>query len=247
MKLDEFALATTTNDLTREPEARGAADLIEFRMDCAEDPIKQLSQYDGSLPLIATNRTKWFGGEANDSGRLDRLFAASRFDFVELVDIELETARSKNWILDEFRENEVQLIISHHDFEDTPEKDILDLIIDQCAQYGDIAKVATFPQHRADALRLLAAIDTATKKDIDVAGISMGEIGSHTRVIGPFYGSKLGYAPLATDTSDYAPGQIPLQKLTTLIEAIENSSKGIISSNLKDDNTSKKRKSAQTN
>lgn len=247
MKPDGFALATTTNDLTREPEARRAADLIEFRMDCAEDPIEQLSQYDGTLPIIATNRTKWFGGKANDSGRLDRLFAASRFDFVELVDIELETARSKDWILDEFRENEVQLIISHHDFEDTPEQNILDMIIDQCAQYGDIAKVATFPQDQTDALRLLNAIDTATKKGIDVAGISMGEIGSHTRVIGPLYGSKLGYAPLASDISDYAPGQIPLQKLTELIEAMEESSKRTTSASLMSDNTSKKRKSAQTN
>lgn len=244
MKIDEFALATTTNDLTREPEARRVADLIEFRMDCAEDPIKQLSHYDGSLPIIATNRTKWFGGKANDSGRLDHLFAASRFDSVELVDIELEIARSKGWILDEFHENEVQIIVSHHDFEDTPEQEILDAIIEQGAQYGDIAKVATYPQNRTDALRLLRAIDTATKKGIDIAGISMGNIGSHTRVVGPLYGSKIGYAPLASDTSDYAPGQIPLQKLKTLIETMNDSGKGITTANQMDDNTSKKKKFA---
>jgi 3-dehydroquinate dehydratase-1 len=244
MKIDEFALATTTNDLTREPEARRVADLIEFRMDCAEDPIKQLSHYDGTLPIIATNRTKWFGGEANDSGRLDHLFAASRFDFVELVDIELEIARSKGWILDEFHENEVQIIVSHHDFEDTPKQEILNAIIEQGAQYGDIAKVATYPQNRTDALRLLRAIDTATKKGIDVAGISMGNIGSHTRVVGPLYGSKLGYAPLASDTSDYAPGQIPLQKLKSLIETMNDGGKGITSANQIEDNTSKKKKFA---
>lgn len=225
MKLDEFALATTTNDLTRESEARGTADLIEFRMDSADEPITQLSDYDGSLPIIATNRTKWFGGEANDSGRLDHLFAASQFNSVKLVDIELETARGKEWILNEFRENDVQIIISHHDFEETPEQTILDAIIDQCAQYGDIAKVATFPQDHTDALRLLQAINTATEKGIPVAGISMGEIGSHTRVVGPIYGSKLGYAPLASDTSEYAPGQIPLRKLASLIEMIQEDGK----------------------
>lgn len=225
MKLDEFALATTTNDLTRESEARGVADLIEFRMDSADEPITQLSEYDGSLPIIATNRTKWFGGEANDSGRLDHLFAASQFNSVKLVDIELETARGKEWILNEFRENDVQIIISHHDFEETPEQNILDAIIDQCAQYGDIAKVATFPQDHTDALRLLQAINTATEKGIPVAGISMGEIGSHTRVVGPIYGSKLGYAPLASDTSEYAPGQIPLRKLASLIEMIQEDGK----------------------
>lgn len=78
MKLDGFTLAATTNDLDREVDARDVADVVECRMDSAEDPIGQLSDYDGSLPIIATNRTKWFGGEANDTGRLDRLSAASR-------------------------------------------------------------------------------------------------------------------------------------------------------------------------
>lgn len=246
MKLDEFALATTTNDLTREPEAREMADLIEFRMDSADEPIKQLSEYSGTLPIIATNRTKWFGGEANDSGRLDHLFAASRFDSVQLVDIELETARGKEWILSEFRENDVQLIISHHDFEETPEQKILDAIINQCAQYGDIAKVATFPQNHTDALRLLKAINTATKKGIPIAGISMGEIGSHTRVVGPLYGSKLGYAPLASDTSEYAPGQIPLHKLASLIEMMQENGKNTSMSESLNENLSAQQGFIQT-
>lgn len=220
MKLDDFALAATTNDLTRAEDAELTADLIEFRMDSAEDPIEQLSEYDGSLPIIATNRTKWFGGEANDDGRLDRLSAASRFDAVKFVDIELETARGMEWVLDEFRANGVQLIISHHDFDDTPNREVLDAIIEQCAHYGDIAKVATYPQDKGDTLRLLQAIRHATDQGIDVAGIAMGEIGSHVRVVGPIYGSKLGYAPLATDKHEYAPGQIPLHELASLIEAM---------------------------
>lgn len=218
MKLDGFALAATTNDLTRVADVEHTADLIEFRMDSADDPLEQLANYDGSLPIIATNRTTWFGGEADDDGRLDRLSAASRFDAVKYVDIELETARGMEWVLDEFRSNGVQLIISHHDFEATPSQEVLDAIIEECAQYGDIAKVATFPQNNEDALRLLKAINTATNRGIDVAGIAMGEIGSHTRVIGPIYGSKLGYAPLATDNHEYAPGQIPLHELASLIE-----------------------------
>ena len=227
MKLDGFALAATTNDLTREPEACEAADVLEFRMDSAQDPIGQLRDYDGSLPIIATNRTKWFGGEANDTGRLDRLAAASRFDAVELVDIELETARAMGWILNEFRENNVKLIISHHDFNETPEQNVLDAIFEQCAQYGDVAKVATYPQNNDDVLRLLKAINTATNDGMNVAGISMGGIGSHSRAVAPLYGSKLGYAPLASDTNEYAPGQIPLKKLSVLVEILQTASEDI--------------------
>ncbi|WP_049987069.1 type I 3-dehydroquinate dehydratase [Halobellus rufus] len=219
MKIDDFALAATTNDLTREQDAREAADIVEFRIDKAVDPIGQLESYDGELPIIATNRNQWFGGKAKDNGRLDTLFAASRFDSVAYVDIELETARAKEWILEEFRDNDVGLIISHHDFDSTPEKEILTAIIDQCAHYGDVAKVATYPQDLSDTLVLLSALHEATQSGIDAAGIAMGETGSHTRVVGHIYGSKLGYAPLLDDDSDYAPGQISLGKLRALVEA----------------------------
>lgn len=222
MKTGEFSLAATTNNLALEEDFRESADLIEFRMDKADNPINQLTNFDGELPIIATNRTRWFGGKAEDTGRLDDLFAASRFDSVAYVDIEIETARAEDWIVEEFRENDVNLIISHHDFDSTPDREILDAIIDQCAEYGDIAKVATFPENNSDALTLLEAINAATKRGIDAAGISMGEIGSHTRVIGHLYGSKLGYAPLETDQTEYAPGQIPLNTLASLIEAMDH-------------------------
>jgi 3-dehydroquinate dehydratase-1 len=227
MTINEFSLAATTNDLTREPDAREVADLIEFRMDSAENPIIQISEYDGKLPIIATNRTKWFGGKADDTGRLDHLFAAAQFDAVELVDIEIETTRGKRWILNDFRENNVQIITSFHGFERTPDQETLDEIIGECAKYGDIAKVATFAEDHTDVLRMLKAINTATSNGIRVAGLSMGEIGSHTRVVGPLYGSKLGYAPLKSDTNEYAPGQIPLHELNSLIKRTRNTGEDI--------------------
>jgi 3-dehydroquinate dehydratase-1 len=223
MTSGEFSLAATTNDLSREPDARETADFIEFRMDSAKNPITQLSEYDGELPIIATNRPKWCGGEADDSGRLDHLFAAARFDAVEMVDIEVETVREKQWILDEFRDNDVLILTSFHDFEETPDQKTLDAIIADCANYGDIAKVATFAEDYADTERMLKAINTATSNGICVVGLSMGEIGSHTRVVGPLYGATLGYAPLESDTSEYAPGQIPLSKLDSLIESARES------------------------
>ncbi|WP_436347494.1 type I 3-dehydroquinate dehydratase [Natronorubrum sp. FCH18a] len=223
MTVDGFALAATTNDLTREPKARDAADLLEFRMDSADDPIEQLAEYDGTLPILATNRSRWFGGEASDRGRLDQLMAAAEFDVVEKVDVELETARGLQWVLDEFREQDVELVISFHEFDETPDKETLDAIIEECNKYGDIAKVATYAADRTDCLRILSAIDTATQNGIRAAGIAMGELGSHTRIIGPLYGSALGYAPLESDSSEYAPGQVPLHRLDSLIEMIDQS------------------------
>lgn len=220
MDSDGFVLAATTNDLTGEAEVADVADAIEFRMDKAENPIQQLRQYDGNLPIIATNRGQWFGGQAPDTGRLDRLFAASEFDAVEMVDIELETARGSGWVIPEFRENGVDIIISFHAFQDTPDSDTLDAIFEQCAQYGDIAKVATYAETHLDALRMLGAVHRATESGKRVAGISMGPRGSHTRVVAPLYGSKLGYAPVESDPNNYAPGQIPIRQLSSMISML---------------------------
>ncbi|SEH57528.1 3-dehydroquinate dehydratase [Halopenitus malekzadehii] len=219
MTLDEFALAATTSDLSREADARDVADLVEFRMDKATDPIDQLAAYDGELPILATNRNRWFGGTADDDGRLDTLVAASRFDDVALVDLELETARGTSWIVDDLRANDVDVVVSHHDFESTPDEEVLAAIVAECAEYGDVAKVATFPSDLSDTLTVLEVVRAATAAGRSVAGIAMGELGSHVRVIAHVYGSKLGYAPLVDDDADYAPGQIPLRQLAALIES----------------------------
>ena len=220
MTPDEFTLAATTNDLTRERAVRDVADVVEFRIDGAEDPVAQLSAYDGELPILATNRARWFGGEAPDIGRLDRLFEASEFDAVQMVDIELETTRGTDSVIDEFRANDVEIITSYHAFEDTPDLDTLTALFEECAEYGDVAKVATYAADYADSLRMLEAVHAATSEGMRVAGISMGGIGSHTRVVAPLYGSKLGYAPLKSDGSEYAPGQIPIRELASMIESL---------------------------
>lgn len=227
MKPSTFGLAATTNDLTQEEHVRDVADVIEFRMDKAEDPLTQLSTYDGELSIIATNRAQWFGGQAHDTGRLDQLFAASEFDVVEMVDIEMETARGTDWVLQEFRDNDVEIIISVHVFDDTPDLDTLNAIFAECARYGDVAKVATFAHEYADSLRMLEAVHTATTEGLRVAGISMGEVGSHTRVIAPLYGSSLGYAPLEADEMEYAPGQIHIHKLASMIETLNATDEGL--------------------
>ncbi len=217
MKTAGFTLAATTNDLTREPEVRDVADAVEFRMDKADDPVEQLSGYDGDLPILATNRGKWFGGEATDAGRLDRLFEAAEFDSVELVDIELETVRGTTWVLEEFRETDVGLVVSFHDFEETPDVDTLTAIFEESTQYGDVGKVATYATSYSDTLRMLEAVHAATSDGLCVAGISMGGVGSHTRAVAPLYGSRLGYAPLESDPSTYAPGQIPIRELASMV------------------------------
>lgn len=83
-------------------------------------------------------------------------------------------------------------------------------------------KVVVYPQSQRGTLTLLETTNGVTNHGIDVAGISTGEFGSHTRVTGHLYGPKSGYAPLLMDDNDYVPGQISLGKLASLIKLTKN-------------------------
>lgn len=73
-------------------------------------------------------------------------------------------------------------------------------------------------QSPKDTITLLSAITECNQKEIPISGVSLGKIGSHTRIMAPLYGSRIGYAPI--DLSENIPyaGQFELEDLQQLIE-----------------------------
>ena len=229
---EEFVLAASTDTL--ETAARAdAADVVEFRMDLASDPLDQLAAYEGVLPLIVTNRAAWEGGEADGRDRYDALSAAVDHPSVVAVDIELAalagtlpadgsidaaTAQSRASALrSQAREAGVEVIASVHDFESTPAVDELVDRLATAAAAGDVGKLATTARDRGDALAMLRATDRATAAGHRVATMCMGEPGRHTRAVAPVYGSVIGYAPVVAAEAT-APGQYPLDTLRRLVD-----------------------------
>lgn len=224
MDFESFVLAASTGDLAdaRRPVVRSRADLLEYRMDLAENPLATLRRYDGDVPVLATNRPVWEGGEASDDGtRLDALASAIECDAVDAVDVELATigAGTADAVLETARRHDVSVVVSVHDFEGTPSASTLVDLLADAAGHGDVAKLAVTASSPADALALLAATDEATRTGHTVATMAMGEVGTHTRVVAPIYGSKLGYAPVDADAAT-APGQLDLETLASLIAAV---------------------------
>ncbi|WP_426964428.1 type I 3-dehydroquinate dehydratase [Haloparvum alkalitolerans] len=225
---EEFVLAASTADLSEEPAAREDADAVEFRMDLADDPLSALDDYDGELPVVATNRASWEGGEAAGPNRLDDLAAAAAVDAVRAVDIELaaldgtapegepEHARA---LRETAREEGADVIASVHDFASTPPADALAELLADAAAAGDVAKLATTAEVRADALAMLEATHRATEAGHVVATMCMGEPGRHTRAVAPVYGSRIGYAPVDAAEAT-APGQYPLAELRELVDGL---------------------------
>jgi 3-dehydroquinate dehydratase-1 len=240
MNFDSFVLAAATDDLGVEPTAREHADAVEFRMDLATDSLRALEGYDGDLPVIATNRAAWEGGEApGGDGRLETLAAAAEHDAVGAIDVELgaleaggdagsdgiggageaETASDASWVADHAREHGASVIASVHDFEGTPPREDLDDLLARAAAAGDVGKLAVTAGTPGDVLDLLACTWDHTVHGSAVATMAMGEAGQHSRAVCPLYGSRIGYAPVAAGGTT-APGQYDLATLRSLIDRL---------------------------
>jgi len=222
LSFDSFVLAASTADLADEPAARDHADAIEFRMDLADEPLAALEAYDGELPILATNRADWEGGEAADEGRLEALAEATAFEAVEAIDVELESILEGDaeGLLETARERDVSVVASAHDFEGTPPRKELVRTLTEAGKYADVAKLAVTAESKADTLALLSATEQLTSHGDTVATMAMGEVGSHTRAVAPVYGSKIGYAPV-DPTEATAPGQYDLETLAELVAHLE--------------------------
>ncbi|WP_049922782.1 type I 3-dehydroquinate dehydratase [Halopiger djelfimassiliensis] len=225
LAFDSFVLAASTADLADgdDPTVREHADAVEFRMDLAADPLDALADYDGTVPILATNRAEWEGGEASDERRLETLAEAARFDAVGAIDVELEAILDGDAddLLETARARDVAVVASAHDFDGTPPRPQLVRTLTEAGKYADVAKLAVTAQSRADTLALLSATEQLTAHGDAVATMAMGEIGRHTRAVAPVYGSRIGYAPV--DPADAtAPGQYDLETLSKLVSRLRD-------------------------
>lgn len=223
MEFESFVLAAALSDLDEEPAAREHADAVEFRLDLAEEPLAHLADYDGELPIIATNRVEWEGGAAADTPeRLETLSVAAEHPKVKAVDIELSAIAAEGPVpIDHVREHGATVIVSVHDFEETPAVAEMKRLLSQAGEYGEIAKLAVTAATREDVLKLLSVTHSCTESEQRVATMAMSEAGRHSRAVAPVYGSKIGYAPVDPAEAT-APGQYDLATLRTLVDQLSS-------------------------
>ncbi|WP_267163172.1 type I 3-dehydroquinate dehydratase [Halovenus salina] len=224
MNFESFVLAASTASLDDSEAATRYADALELRLDLGDEAVGALDT-DCSLPVLVTNRLDSEGGDApQGNARLETLCRAIEQPAVEAVDIELAAVRDGRGsrVVEHAREHGVTVVVSTHDFEETPERTRLLEILRDASEVGDIAKLAVTATDRGDALDLLGATHEATQAGLRVATMAMGEPGRHTRVVAPLYGSRLGYAPLSAERAT-APGQYDLETVRRLYESLKGS------------------------
>jgi len=199
---------------------RDGADLLELRIDCfkkrdalyIQKIIKDIKAV--NLPVIATIRSKVEGGKAaiSDNARLG-LFETI-IPFVDAVDIELSSRQILKDIISQAHRFNKKVLVSYHNFKNTPEQKKLEAIIKNSKKAGsDIVKIATFARDKKDIIRLASL----TVSHENIITIAMGRLGVVSRLLLPMLGSLVTYSSV---TKSSAPGQMPLKTAAKLLKEI---------------------------
>ena len=213
-------------------------DLLEWRIDFFADigvvsavveTALAIRRAAAGIPVLLTRRNATEGGEviAIDEAAVVAMYsAACEARCVELIDYELSNPRADRQRLREVSAaHGVAMILSYHNFQMTPDAATLDSKFSEAANQGaDVAKVAVMPKSLQDVLDLLAATDRARQTlEVPLISMSMGGIGSLSRIMGWVYGSA---ATFAVGKSSSAPGQIGIEDLRTALAIVRKAVTG---------------------
>lgn len=188
-------------------EIANSSEMVEVRIDLCEltecDVVSVFSSI--SAPTIATCRPE-FRDEATRLQLLKSAISAG----ASYVDVELENEKKyKDELIAWAHNHNCKVIISYHNYVDTPEKSVLKNIVNDCfAQGADIAKVATTAKSKIDSAKILSLYSEYK----NVVALAMGSLGTITRVANLCLGSPFSFASLDENHAT-ASGQLTVQQM----------------------------------
>jgi 3-dehydroquinate dehydratase-1 len=213
-------------------------DVLEWRVDFFEgigrtadvlELARDLRAAAGAVPIIFTRRSAQEGGEpiALSEPEVVELYAAvCQSRCVDFVDYELGNPEEHRLAIRQHsRDHGTGLVLSFHDFEATPPLDVIfQKFADAERAQADVAKVAVMPQAPEDVLTLLQATLRAHRElAVPLISMSMGAVGSVSRMMGGVFGSALCFA---VGQAASAPGQVPIEELRTVLEIVDRALSG---------------------
>lgn len=213
-------------------------DVLEWRVDFFEQiadsaaviaAATAIKKEANNIPLLFTRRSTMEGGEkiALTEAQVIAMYqAVCASQSIDLIDYEMANDSANIvQVREAAKANGIKLVLSSHNFSFTPTLETLLGKFLQAEQLGaDVAKVAVMPRDMDDVLTLLTATREASKKlRIPLISMSMGPLGSISRLVGGAFGSALSFAVGAASS---APGQVPIEDLHTVLRIVKKSMTG---------------------
>jgi 3-dehydroquinate dehydratase type I len=198
--------------LIKQAEAQHA-DLIEVRLDnlTTHNHIAEISSCT-KTPLIATNKSQKNHGNfmGSETKRQKTLLNAANNGFT-YVDVDLGTHKQTK-LIRKLRETGAKVIVSFHDFEQTPSISELDKILDEEVALGaDVCKIITTANAIEDNLTTINFVQGASKK-AKIVCFSMGDLGVSSRFLSPMFGAFFTFASI-DEKRKTAKGQLTIQEM----------------------------------
>lgn len=199
------------------------ADVIEVRADALEDPapnkvrrlLRDVTKATGR-DVILTVRPRGEGGAFRGSEEERRSLLEACLGEAHYVDLELEMPSLVD-TAEKARDASTDIIVSHHNFQDTPDEDDMMALLKREHEVGaDISKLAVTANSMRDVLRLLEVTLSASQK-WRICTISMGKFGRLSRAAAPLFGSSLVYGYVSRPT---APGQLSIEEVKHVLEIL---------------------------
>ena len=172
------------------------------------------------IPILFTWRTLAEGGETplSSENYTSVLQAIVEQDLVQAIDVELfaytETIGS---IMKQAHQQGIQTVMSYHNFESTPDIEILHVYAERMVSVGaQVIKFALMPVTNDDILSVLQLTKELTERYPQLPRItmSMGHSGQMTRTCGNVFGNCLTFGTLGQAS---APGQVEVSILQRLL------------------------------
>ena len=193
-------------------------DALELRLDACEDLTAEgLARLPLPLPAIFTLRCREEGGafQGEEAVRLTLLETLIRLK-PAYMDIEASVPADRIAAIRALSPT-TQIILSRHNFTETPDA-LEDMLHTMRAQAeGVIYKIATYARNSLDALRMLVFCTQQRAAGIPLVGICMGPDGESTRILAPLVHSGLCYCPVEECS---APGQIDVHSLREIYNVV---------------------------
>src|SRR3989338_1568730 len=212
-KICAVVAAVNMKDALIDLNKAASADLIELRLDfikdISKDNIKSLIE-NSPKPVIATFRPADSGGlfKGNEKERFQLLKTAID-DNSDFIDVEFQSE-----ILNKIINNKgkCKMIISHHDFKETPSLEKLESIYNEINKLSpDFVKIVT----TANSINDNFIIFDLLKSKPNLIAFCMGQKGEISRILAPKFGSAVTYCSLGKG-KESASGQITIDEMQNL-------------------------------
>lgn len=191
---------------------------IDYIKDLDKKFILETARRNAGKIIFVLRRNNLEKMKLNIEERKDIISLISKFDV--LLDLDFLTQHEELEFLRK-GQTRIKLILSFHNYKETPKLDFLEAIVNKMKQYNpNIYKVSAYCQKEEDAFVLLNLLLRLKKQKLKYIILGMSQNGLITRIFGALWGNEINFAPKNLQEKS-APGQLTRNKLELILRELK--------------------------